>query len=154
MLNISSFRRNFCRLISLFIIVAVLSACAKPPAGHPPEEAYDPYEARNRAIHEFNRGLDRNLVRPVGVTYSDFLPDDIETPLSRLAGNLSIPSDIVNNIFQLEMADATENFYRLLVNTTLGVGGLFDPATELGMPERNRTNFGATLHYWGVREGA
>ncbi|MEL7012618.1 MAG: VacJ family lipoprotein [Pseudomonadota bacterium] len=136
------------------LLLVLLTACAKPPAGHPPEEAYDPYEQRNRAIHEFNKSLDRNLVRPVGVTYSEFLPDDIETPLSRLASNLSLPENIVNHVLQLEMQNATEDFYRFLVNSTLGLVGLFDPATELGMPERNNTNFGATLHTWGVREGA
>ncbi|MEM6480215.1 MAG: VacJ family lipoprotein [Pseudomonadota bacterium] len=148
------YRQGLFKLALTTLLLVFMSACAKPPAGHPPEEAYDPFEERNRAIHEFNKSIDRNLVRPVGVTYSEFLPDDIETPLARLAGNLSIPSDIVNNIFQLEMADATENLYRFAVNSTLGLAGFFDPATELGMPARNRTSFGETMHYWGVREGA
>lgn len=142
------------KTLAALLFAVSLAACARPPAGHPPEEAYDPYEERNRRVHEFNLTLDRNLVRPAGIGYSEFLPDDIETPLGRAAGNLSLPSDIVNNILQLEMRSATENFYRFAVNSTLGVFGLFDPATELGMPDRNKTNFGATLHYWGVREGA
>lgn len=148
------YRQRICRLALTMLLLVFVSACAKPPADHPPELAYDPYEETNRAIHEFNKTLDRNLVRPVGVTYSEFLPDDIETPLSRLASNLSMPENIVNHILQLEMRDATEDFYRLLVNTTIGLGGFFDPATEFGMPARNNTNFGETLHVWGVREGA
>ncbi|MEM7074976.1 MAG: VacJ family lipoprotein [Pseudomonadota bacterium] len=151
---VSSRRRALIRILVAGVLVAGLTACARPPADHPPEEAYDPYEERNRAVHEFNRQLDRNLVRPAGIGYSTFLPDDIETPLSRLAGNLSLPSDMVNNVLQLEMRAATGNFYRFLVNSTVGVFGLFDPATEMGLPDRTRTNFGATLHDWGVREGA
>ncbi|MEM6577971.1 MAG: VacJ family lipoprotein [Pseudomonadota bacterium] len=138
----------------MLVLIAGLSACAKPPPGHPPEEAYDPFEERNREVHAFNKSLDRGVVRPVGVTYSGFLPDDLETPLGRLAQNLSIPSDIVNNVLQLNMVGATQNFYRFTVNSTIGILGLFDPATDIGMPPRDDTNFGATLHTWGVREGA
>ncbi len=155
MLYIFSICRNgFCKVAALLLLTVALSACAKPPVGHPPEEAYDPYEQTNRSIHAFNKTIDRNLIRPVGVTYSGFLPDDLETPLARLASNLSIPTDIVNNILQLDMVSATENLYRFTVNSTVGILGLFDPATGLGMPDRASTNFGATLHTWGVREGA
>lgn len=155
MLYLSSYCRNgVFKLGTSLLLVAVLSACAKPPAGHPPEEAYDPFEERNRAVHEFNKSIDRGLIRPVGVTYSEFLPDDIETPFGRLASNLSIPTDIVNNVLQLDMVSATENLYRFTVNSTVGLLGLFDPATDFGMPARSDTNFGATLHTWGVREGA
>lgn len=153
---VTSFTRRICfgKLIATAVLAGLLSACAKPPPGHPPEEAYDPYEKTNRSIHEFNKSIDRGLVRPVGVTYSEFLPDDIETPLARLAGNLSIPTDIVNNVLQLDMVSASQNLYRFTVNSTVGLLGLFDPATDFGMPARSDTNFGATLHTWGVREGA
>ena len=142
------------KLAAFVAILAALAACTQSPPGFPSEEIYDPFEERNRAIHEFNLTLDRNLVRPVGTTYSDFLPDDIENPLGRLAINLTIPSDILNNVLQLDMVSATQNLYRFTVNSTLGIFGLFDPATELGMPARVDTNFGETLHDWGVGEGA
>ena len=141
---------------SVFCITCavLLSACAKPGPDHPKGEVFDPYEAQNRQVHAFNKSLDRNILRPTGKTYSDFLPDDPETAIARFALNLSIPSDVVNNVLQLNMRGATEDFYRFVVNSTLGLGGLFDPATELNMPRATETNFGETLHVWGVREGA
>lgn len=118
------------------------------------DEAYDPYEESNRKVHEFNRALDRNLVRPAGKGYSNFLPNDIEDMIGRFAFNLSIPGAVVNNILQGNMKGATEDTYRFLVNSTLGLGGLFDTATDLNMPQATDADFGQTLHVWGVREGA
>ncbi|MEO1138336.1 MAG: VacJ family lipoprotein [Pseudomonadota bacterium] len=131
-----------------------VAACAKAPAGFPADEPFDPYERQNRKVHEFNRTLDRNLVRPAGKGYSNFLPDDIEDLIGRFAFNLSIPGAVVNNILQGNMKGATEDTYRFLVNSTIGLGGLFDTATELNMPAATDADFGQTLHVWGVREGA
>ncbi len=140
-------------MISL-LLVAGLGACAKPPATHPTDAAYDPYEASNRKVHAFNRSLDRSVVRPAGRGYAAFMPDDIEDGIGRFADNLSIPSAVVNNILQGNMKGATEDTYRFLVNSTLGLLGFFDPATELNMPAATDADFGQTLHVWGAREGA
>lgn len=131
-----------------------LSGCTPAPAGHPKDQAYDPYETQNRKVHEFNRALDRNVVRPAGKGYSSFLPNDIEDMIGRFAENLSIPGAVVNNILQGNMKGATEDTYRFVVNTTIGLGGLFDTASELNMPQATEADFGQTLHVWGVREGA
>lgn len=140
-------------LLPLLLIVG-LAACAKPPAGLPSDAVFDPYEERNRSVHEFNRSLDRSIVRPAGVGYSEFVPDDIEDAIGRFAFNLSLPRSIVNSILQGNMLAATEDSYRFLVNSTIGLGGVFDVATDLNMPEANDADFGQTLHVWGVREGA
>ena len=145
--------RPFAALFAV-LLIAGLSGCAKAPAGHPSDEAYDPYEESNRKVHDFNRALDRNLVRPAGKGYSDFLPNDIEDMIGRFAFNLSIPGAVVNNILQGNMKGATEDTYRFLVNSTIGLGGLFDTATDLNMPQATDADFGQTLHVWGVREGA
>lgn len=137
----------------LFGAVA-LSACAKRDVSLPPDAVFDPYETSNRKIHEFNRSLDRAIVRPAGKGYSNFLPDDIENGISRFAFNLSLPRAVVNNVLQGNMRGATEDTYRFVVNSTVGLLGFFDPATELGMPEATDTDFGETLHVWGAREGA
>lgn len=116
--------------------------------------AFDPREDQNRRTHEFNRALDRNVVRPVSLGYSAFMPDDVEDMIGRFAFNLSIPGAVVNNILQGNMKGATEDTYRFLVNSTIGLGGLFDTASELNMPQATDADFGETLHVWGVREGA
>jgi len=101
-----------------------------------------------------NQSLDRNLVRPAGKGYAAFMPDDIEDAIGRFAFNLSIPRSVVNNVLQGNMRGATEDSYRFLVNSTVGLLGLFDPATEMRMPEATDADFGQTLHVWGAREGA
>lgn len=136
------------------LIAAGLAACSTPGPDHPPGEPWDPNEERNRKVHQFNKGLDRSLIRPVSRGYSAFMPDDIETAVSRFSFNLSIPQAVVNNILQGNMRGATEDTYRFVVNTTIGLGGFFDPASELNMPEATDTDFGETLHVWGVPEGA
>lgn len=133
-------------------LVLLLAACA----GQEPRASrgtFDPYEQQNRAVHDFNRDLDRALVRPLAKGYDAAIPDDIETALVRVSTNVSVPSDIVNSALQLNMRGAIQDTARLFVNTTVGLGGLFDPATEMGMPPGTDTDFGETLHVWGAGEG-
>ncbi|MDT8329144.1 MAG: VacJ family lipoprotein [Roseovarius sp.] len=132
----------------------LLAACADPGPSYNPETPFDPYERQNRAVHNFNTGLDRAVVRPVASGYTDVVPDDIENAIVRFSVNLSLPSDIINNMLQLNMRSAFEDAARLAVNTTVGLGGLFDPASEMGMKAGSNTDFGETLHVWGAREGA
>lgn len=142
------------RAAVLLVGALLVSACASPGPGHQAGTPFDPYEERNRKIHAFNKSVDRNLYRPAGKGYSDFLPDDPETAIGRFAYNLSIPSDVVNNVLQLNMRGAFQDTARFLVNSTVGMFGFFDPATELNMAQPTDTNFGETLHVWGVKEGA
>ncbi len=132
----------------------VLAACANPGPSQPVDEPFDPYEESNRDVHAFNRSLDRAIIRPAGRGYSNFLPDDIETVIGRFAFNLSIPGAIVNNILQGNGRGASQDLYRFAINTTFGLGGFFDPASEMGMPAPTDADFGQTLHVWGAREGA
>jgi len=148
-----SFRR-LAPLVAL-IGVTVLAACA---GGQPDAQAgrgtFDPYEEQNREVHAFNKDFDRKLVRPVSKGYDAAVPDDIEGAILRFSDNTSLPGAIVNNILQLNMKAAIEDTARLVVNTTVGLGGLFDPATEMGMPAASDADFGQTLHVWGAGEGA
>ncbi|MDZ7711479.1 MAG: VacJ family lipoprotein [Roseovarius sp.] len=143
------------RAIPALLLTAVMlvAGCATQDAAAT-RDVFDPYEGENRNMHEFNRGLDRVLVRPVSKGYTSVVPDDIETGVVRLAENLSLPADIVNNLLQLNMRGAIQDTARLVVNTTVGLGGVFDPASEMGMAAPTNTDFGQTLHVWGVREGA
>ncbi len=146
--------RAFRALALTTALAGGLAACSVPPASHPPGEPWDPYEDENRATHQFNKEFDRAVFRPVSRGYSNFMPDDIENAISRFSANLSIPGAIVNNILQGNMRGATEDTYRFLVNTTFGLGGFFDPATELDFPAATEADFGETLHVWGVPQGA
>lgn len=143
------------RAIPALLLTAVMlvAGCAAPDSAAT-RDVFDPYEGENRRMHEFNRGFDRSLLRPVSKGYTAVVPDDIETRVVRLAENLSLPADIVNNILQLNMRGAFQDTARLVVNTTVGLGGVFDPASEMGMAAPTNTDFGQTLHVWGAREGA
>ncbi|PKQ12426.1 MAG: VacJ lipoprotein [Alphaproteobacteria bacterium HGW-Alphaproteobacteria-1] len=145
------FPRRFAGVLSLLCLMLV-AACATPDAAS--RDFFDPHEAENRRMHEFNRGFDRSLLRPVAHAYAAAVPDDIETVIIRFAENLSLPADVVNNVLQLNMRAAFRDTARFVVNTTVGLGGFFDPASEMGMAAPSNTDFGHTLHVWGAREGA
>lgn len=145
------FQGRATRALALLSVLLV-TACAEPDAAS--RDVADPFEAENRRMHEFNRGFDRSLLRPVAKGYSAAVPDDIETVVIRFSENLSLPADVVNNMLQLNMRAAIQDTARFVVNTTVGLGGFFDPASEMGMAAPSNTDFGETLHVWGAREGA
>lgn len=132
-------------------LLALLTACG--PAALPPGDSIvDADEAQNRAVHQFNLSLDRALVGPASDGYGSVVPEPVRRGVGNFASNLSQPSYIVNNLLQVRVGQASHNTLRFLVNSTIGLGGLFDPATALGLEERE-TDFGETLHVWGVPEG-
>mgnify|MGYP001767110220 CR=1 FL=1 len=131
-------------------LVAAVSACAAPP---PPATPHDPDEAKNRDVHAFNLALDKALVRPTANAYGSILPAPVQEGVANFAENLDLPGDVANGILQARPHFALQNTTRFLLNTTLGIGGLFDPAGALGLHAK-KTDFGETLHVWGVGEGA
>ena len=133
----------------LAMLALLLGACGPAPVT---QGINDPDEARNREIHDFNRGVDRALLRPTANTYSTILPEPIERGVSNFAQNLDAPGDVVNNVLQGRPGPALENTLRFAINSTIGIGGLFDPATALGVAG-DPTDFGETLHVWGAPEG-
>ncbi|MBC6436875.1 MAG: VacJ family lipoprotein [Rhodobacteraceae bacterium] len=136
----------------LAVGLALLSACG--PAPLPPGGAInDPHEGQNRAVHEFNRGLDRAIVRPASQVIGQSLPKPVLAGVGRMSSNLSQPGTVINDLLQLRMADAMHNTSRFLINSTIGLLGIFDPASVMGLEER-KSDFGQTLHVWGVPEGA
>ena len=143
--------QNLFRIAVLALLPLVAAACA--PGGRTAPAANDPYEAQNRRVHAFNRGVDRALYRPASLAYGTAVPDPLRQTVSNFAGNLSLPSYILNDALQGEAEDAGHNLFRFLVNTTLGVGGIFDPATSMGLAARE-SDFGQTLSVWGAPQGA
>lgn len=140
------------RKISLVLIAAVyLSACAQSRP-EVTQSINDPYEEQNRATHEGAKRVDRAILRPAALAYTKAMPDGIEDNISNFADTLSVPGDVVNQVLQGDLNGATRNTVRFAINATLGFGGLADVASDLGLPE-DETDFGETLHIWGVREG-
>jgi len=127
----------------------MVSACATPEVAR---GVNDPNEERNRKVHAFNKSLDSGLLRPVSSGYGEAVPGRVRRGVGNFAGNLSTPGYFVNDVLQGNIDDAGSNFLRFLVNTPFGFGGLLDVATDMGIPER-RSDFGETLHVWGVAEG-
>jgi phospholipid-binding lipoprotein MlaA len=131
--------------------LVVLTACAAPVG---PGEVNDPYERMNRAVHASNKGADRVFFRPASQAYGNVVPEPVRRGLSNASENLSGPRNVANDLLQGNVEDAGHNFFRFLVNTTIGVFGIFDPASgSFGLEERD-TGFADTLAVWGVREGA
>lgn len=129
--------------------LALLGACSPAPEG---VDFHDPHETRNRFVHEVNKDIDRAFIRPAGKAYGTVLPKPIRTGVSHFAENLSLPNRALNQILQFDIPGAVTTSLRFATNTIFGVGGLYDPATEFGLPNVD-TDFGATLHKWGAAEG-
>ena len=129
-------------------LLVLLSACS-PQSGALVD---DPFERMNRGTHEFNKGLDRDILSPISKGYGNFVPDSVEDILSNFSSNLSLPGKVVNNVLQLDMPAAVTNTTRFVINSTLGLAGLFDPSDSIGLVGLD-ADFGQTLQRWGAEEG-
>jgi phospholipid-binding lipoprotein MlaA len=133
------------------VLAVLLSGCANAPARED-RDPHDPFERYNRAVYRFNDALDRNVARPVAVVYQEKVPQPARTGVNNFANNLSYPVVIVNNALQGKFGDAVADTGRFVINTTIGILGIFDPASKLGL-ERNNEDFGQTLGVWGAGPG-
>ena len=137
----------------LLISALGLSACATSQnAVARSNGIFDPYEKNNRAVHEFNRSLDKALVRPAGRGFSNALPDEVEDMIGNFSRNVGMPGVMVNSLLQGDLETTGLAFSRLFINTFFGFGGLLDTATAFQIPDAD-TDFGETLYVWGAAEG-
>lgn len=139
-------------LIKKFILILnllLLSACASVPGG--PAEG-DPFESYNRAMFSFNEGLDEYILRPVAEGYEAALPNPIKTGISNFFSNIGDIFVILNDILQFKFKQALEDTGRFIFNSTIGLYGLIDVATPMGLP-KHKEDFGQTLATWGVADG-
>ncbi|MBY6056025.1 VacJ family lipoprotein [Leisingera daeponensis] len=142
------------KFVPALILAAVAAGCAtQDPVARASGEVFDPYERTNRTIHAFNRGVDRLAFRPASKGYVAIVPAPMVTSFSYFAENLSMPGQMVNALLQGDLKTAGNAFSRFVINSTVGFAGLADPASEFKVPAVN-TDFGETLHKWGVGEGA
>lgn len=126
----------------------LLQGCASVAAKDP----RDPWEGMNRQIYSFNDKLDAAVVKPVAQAYADVLPSFVRTGVRNFMGNLGDVWTMVNAGLQLKGAAAAESLMRVAVNSTFGLYGLLDIASEAGI-EKRKEDFGQTLGYWGVKPG-
>jgi phospholipid-binding lipoprotein MlaA len=140
--------RQLNRAVAGALLASMLVGCATTDMGTPG----DPLERMNRATHRFNDRVDRAVLKPVATGYRDHVPQLIRTGVNNFLDNLAFTTTIVNDLLQLKVKDTLVDLGRFTVNTTLGIGGLLDPASHFGIP-RNDEDFGQTLGRWGVPSG-
>ena len=145
------------RLLLAASLIALTACAARPPAGD--REAMeefrqnnDPAEPTNRFFYKVNDGIDTYVFRPLAVAYRAVVPGAVRRQLHNVLANMSSPIIFANDVLQTRPRRAGDTMMRFLINTTAGVGGLFDVASEVGYPLHD-TDFGVTMALWGVGEG-
>ena len=114
-------------------------------------ETADPYEKMNRAVFERNQGINHAVIYPVAKAYHETLPDPVRKSVANFAGNLAEPMVFANDVLQLRLGAAATTAGRFALNSTIGVGGLFDVASKQKL-EKQTGDFGQTLYVFGMRK--
>lgn len=130
----------------ILVVVFGMSGCAST------SNPVDPLENYNRTIYNFNDALDRNVLKPVAETYRSYVPALLRTGVRNFFANLGDVWIGANNLFQIKVGDAVSDWMRVLMNTTFGIGGLYDVASDAGL-EKHNEDFGQTLGWWGIPSG-
>lgn len=134
------------RAIAWMVLLA-LGGCATAPGRN-----VDPLENLNRSIFAFNEAVDSAVLKPVATGYEKVVPQLVRTGVDNVFGNIGDLWSAINHLLQAKPRDAVEMGFRFVVNTTFGIGGLFDIATDAGIERRNE-DFGQTLGRWGLGAG-
>ena len=147
---------RYSSLALLLVLPLLLTGCATPKnAGSSslsPPPLSDPLEPVNRMVFGFNDGLDRFFIRPVAVVYAHTVPPAVRLSVSNFFSNLQLPATIANDLLQGRFTQGRLDFERLVINSTLGVAGLFDVAGAVGRP-RHEEDYGQTLARWRLPAG-
>lgn len=140
----------FSRLIFLALL-GILTGCAttQPDDGSTP----DPFENTNRSFYKLDDTLDRAILKPIAEKYADIAPDQVRISVTNFFDNLYYLNVILNSFLQGKIRQGISDTARFVFNSTLGIGGLFDVATDMGMP-MHEEDLGQTLAVWGFDSGA
>jgi len=144
-------KQRFARTALAIICATALSACVTLPPNSP-RSPQDPWESFNRGVYKFNDALDRAVAKPVAKTYVKIVPEPIRIGVSNFFSNLETPTVMFNDALQGKFIAAANDLGRFLLNTTLGLAGILDPASSAGLA-LNDEDFGQTLGKWGVHSG-
>jgi phospholipid-binding lipoprotein MlaA len=140
-----------CRLAGLVLVALFVSGCATSP--HRAADPRDPLEPYNRAVYRFNTDFDNAFMRPLAKGYRYVTPEPVNRGITNFFDNIEDVTSFVNNILQFKMSRAGSDLGRIFMNSTVGILGFFDVATNAGLPSY-KEDFGQTLGYWGVPRGA
>ena len=130
------------------VAALLLAACAHTP----PDDPSDPLETVNRGMFAFNRTADRYVARPIAKGYDKVMPGPARTSVRNFFSNLFYPTVILNDLLQAKFEQGSRDFCRFVLNSTFGIGGLFDVASRGGLTE-NDEDFCQTIGYWGFGPG-
>ncbi|HVW70513.1 MAG TPA: VacJ family lipoprotein, partial [Steroidobacteraceae bacterium] len=137
------------RVTALTVTLLTLCACAAAPAKRDPR---DPWERMNRTTFNFNTKVDHAVLRPIARGYKNATPQWMRNGISNFFDNLDYPIVMVNDLLQGRFKTFGRDTGRFVMNTTLGIGGLLDPATDAGL-EKNVNDLGLTFGHWGIHKG-
>jgi phospholipid-binding lipoprotein MlaA len=129
---------------------SVVRSAAREPAE---PEPYDPWEAFNSKVFEFNRRMDKHALKPVAMGWKTVVPAPAQTMIANVFDNLNIVPRVVNNVLQGNWNGAERELTRFLINSTVGAAGLFDPARDVWHITKSPADFGQTLGKWGAGPG-
>lgn len=131
-------------ILASFMIVSGCASTGTNPA--------DPWESWNRKVYSFNKTLDKTIAKPAAAGYKAITPDFVETGVSNVFSNILDIPNFLNNLLQGKGKDSLSDLSRFVINSTLGIAGLWDPASSMGLNKHDE-DFGQTLAVWGVSDG-
>jgi len=139
-------------IVTAILVGVLLTGCASTRAVEGPQDINDPFEPFNRVMFNTTLAIDKVLLRPTAIVYRTVFPQPIRNGVRNFLNNIDSPVILTNDLLQGEFARARVTLVRTVVNTTVGIGGLFDVADKWGYP-RHREDFGQTLATFGIGEG-
>lgn len=144
-------KQRLIRWVAMLAVTFLVTACATtaPGAGSDPR---DPYENYNRSMFIFNKTLDDNLLKPVATGYVNVVPAVVREAIGNFFANIGDVWTAANNYMQGKPKDGTTDLVRVIFNSTIGIAGLIDVATPIGLP-KHEEDFGQTLGVWGAKSG-
>ncbi len=143
--------RQVSHTAAAWVAAALVAGCATVPEG--PRARSDPLEPLNRQVFAFNEAIDEAVLKPVAKAYQRAVPELVRTGVSNFFGNLSDAWSTVNFLLQGKVQSGVETFFRVVANSTFGLAGLLDPASEMGLERRSVEDLGQTLGVWGLPPG-
>ena len=145
---------NYLIIVVLFVICVILQGCATAPKKDDPDlDPVDPHEKVNRASYDLTDRVDRLIFEPVVNVYIDYVPNAAQRSIGNFYDNLSYPNVVLNEFLQGKVQQGLQDSLRFFVNSSVGLFGLFDMATHMGL-QKHDEDFGQTLGVWGVNPGS